>query len=73
MGEQKNIQVPAPEAIEARPATSFPVLGVVALLKGAGILLPTKFSFLRAFICIPPSPNSVFLFLDSHFIWFECS
>jgi hypothetical protein len=48
--EKTGIQVPAPEATEAGPATSLPAFKMVALLKGAGILLLTyKFGFLVAF------------------------
>jgi hypothetical protein len=48
--EKTGIQVSAPEATEAEPATSLPAFKLVALLKGAGILLLAyKFGFLVAF------------------------
>ncbi len=49
--EKTGIQVSAPEATEAGPATSLPVFKADALLKGAGILLlGYKFGFLVALV-----------------------
>lgn len=49
--EKTGIQVSAPEATEAGPATSLPGFKMVALLKGAGILLLAyKFGFLVALV-----------------------
>ena len=48
--EKMGIQVSAPGVTEAKPATSLPAFKMVALLKGAGILLLAyKFGFLVAF------------------------
>jgi hypothetical protein len=48
--EKSDIQVPAPEVTEAGPTASLPAFKIIALLKGAGILLLAyKFGFLVAF------------------------